>query len=162
MATITWPAGLRPALKATKSRNEIVGFRESPVTSGPSFIEPFSDDTPVFYSVSFTFTKGEARAFQSWLRINKVKTNSPFFTFPLLVEDPNVESQEARFTLNGYPQLNSETNSMFSYSAEILIRKIITEDELHDDFILELSESTGYTANQWLGNLDIVLNSPRA
>lgn len=160
MAAIDWPKGLRPALKASKSRNEIVGFRESPVTSGPSFIEPFSDDTPVFYNVQFTFTKDEARAFQSWLRIHRMKTNAPFFNFPMLIEDPNVLTQEARFTLSGYPQLNSETTYTYTYSAEILIRKIVTEDD--DDFILELSEATGYMANQWMSNLDIVLNSNRA
>ena len=162
MADIDWPKGLRPSLKATKSRNEVVGFRESPVTSGPSFIEPFSEDTPVFYNVEFLFTKSEARAFQSWLRINRMKTNAPFFNFPLTIEDPNVDGQEARFTLDGYPQLRNETNFSFGYSARILIRKIITEDEEHDDFILQLSEATGYMADSWMSDLDRVLNTPRA
>lgn len=161
MATIAWPNGLRPSLKASKSRNEVVGFRESPVTSGPSFIEPFSDDTPVFYDINFTFTKDEARAFQSWLRIHRMKTNAPFFTFPLLIEDPNVDGQEARFTRDGYPQLRTETNFSFSYSAKILIRKIVTEDEAHDDFILELSEATGFNSGAWTSTLDIVLNAER-
>jgi hypothetical protein len=161
VADINWPTGLRPSIKASKSRDEIVGFRESPVTSGPSLIEPFSDDTPVFYSVQFIFTKDEARAFQSWLRINRIKTNSPFFNFPLLIEDPNVDTQEARFTLDGYPQLVSETNSIFTYSGRILIRKIISEDEAHDGFILQLSEATGYMADPWMSDLDRVLNTPR-
>lgn len=161
MATINWPTGLRPSIKASKSRDEVVGFRESPVTSGPSFIEPFSEDTPVFYNVEFIFTKNEARAFQSWLRVNRMKTNAPFFNFPILIEDPNVDTQEARFTLDGYPQLRSETNAIFTYSARILIRKIVSEDEAHDDFILQLSELTGYMADSWMSDFDRVLNSPR-
>lgn len=161
MATIDWPTGLRPALKASKSRDEVVGFRESPVTVGPSFIEPFSDDTPVFYDIEFFFTKDEARAFQSWLRIHRIKTNSPFFNFPLAIEDPNVDTQEARFILDGYPQLKSESNYTFSYSARILIRNIVTEDEDHDDFILELSEATGFRASAWSSDFDVLLNETR-
>lgn len=161
MATINWPAGLRPSLKSSKSRDEVVGFRESPVTSGPSFVEPFSEDTPVFYNVGFTFTKDEARAFQSWLRINRIKTMSPFFNFPLVIEDPNVENQEARFTLEGFPQLTGETGFTFTYSAQLLIRNLTVEDEEHDEFILKLSEATGYRADPWLSDFDRVLNTAR-
>ncbi len=161
MATIDWPKGLRPSIKSAKSRSEVVGFRESPVTVGPSFIEPFSDDTPVFYDIQFIFTKDEARAFQSWLRIHRMKTNAPYFNFPLVIEDPNVKAQEARFILDGYPQLTSETNYTFSYSARILVRKIITEDEDNDEFIFQLSEATGYMADPWLSDFDRVMNMDR-
>ncbi len=161
MANISWPNGLRPAIKASKSRDEVEGFRESPVTSGPSFIEPFSDDTPVFYSVQFILTKGEARAFQSWLRLNRIKTLSPFFDFPLVIEDPNVATQEARFILGGYPQLTGDTGSTFTYSAQMLIRKIVSEDEPFDEFILQLGELTGYRQDVWFSDFDRVINTPR-
>ena len=161
MADINWPVGLRPSIKASKSREEVVGFRESPVTSGPSFIEPFSEDTPVFYNVEFIFNKNESRAFQSWLRVNRMKTNAPFFDFPILIEDPNTSTQEARFTLNGYPQLRSETNAIFTYSARILIRKIIAADEPNDAFILQLSELTGYMPESWMSDFDRVINTVR-
>ena len=78
-----------------------------------------------------------------------------------MIEDPNVDNQEARFTLDGYPQLTNETNYTFSYSATILIRKIVTEDEANDDYILQLSEATGYQADPWMSNLDVVLNTAR-
>lgn len=159
---IDWPMGLKPSIRATKSREETVGFREAPVTSGPSFIEPFSNDTPVFYDVQFIFEKGGARAFQSWLRINRMITNAPFFNFPIVIEDPNVETQQARFTLEGYPQLIGETGYTFTYAATLLIRNIVTEDEDYDNFILQLGEATGFMQDQFLCNLDIVLNSRRA
>lgn len=161
MADISWPTGLRPAIRASKSRDEVVGFRESPVTSGPSFIEPFSDDTPIFYNVQFIFTKGGARAFQSWLRLHRMKTLAPFFDFPLVIEDPNVATQEARFLLDGYPQLTAETGGTFTYSAQMLIRKIISEDEAHDEFILQLGELTGYRQDVWFSDFDRVINTPR-
>lgn len=160
--TIDWPSGLRPSVKASKDREETVGFRESPVTSGPSFIEPFSEDTPVFYNVQFVFTKGEARAFQSWLRAHRMKTRAPFFNFPLVIEDPNTENQQARFTLGGYPQLTGDTNATFTYSARILIRTLETDDEEHDEFILKLGESTGFIQDAFLSDLDKVLNTARS
>ncbi len=161
MATINWPTGLRPSLKASKSRDEVIGFRESPPSVGPSFVEPFSDDTPVFYDISLTFSKSEARAFQSWLRLHKMKTNAPFFNFPLVIEDPNVANQEARFLLDGYPQLTGETNYTFSYSARILIRKIVTQDEAYDEFLLQLGELTGFRTDEWTSDFDLVLNTAR-
>lgn len=160
MATINWPTNLRPALKASKSRSQTVGFRESSPTVGPSFVEPFSDDTPTIYNIQFTFTKGEAAAFQSWLRINQIRFLSPFFNFPLKIEGlTQAATQEARFTVSGYPQLTSETNAIFTYSAQILIRSLDIPDEAYDEFLLELGEATGYKQLQFMSELDFIVNT---
>ncbi len=159
-ATITWPENLRPALRASKSRQETVGFRESPVTSGPSFVEPLSEDNPEFYDVSFIFTPQEARVFQAWLRVHRMKTLAPFFMFPIVIEDPNVDNQEARFTVDGYPQLTSN-NSLFTYSARLLIRNVESLDLENDEFILKLGIATGNRPTSFSSDLDILLNGDR-
>ncbi|MDB4306026.1 hypothetical protein N9980_00505 [bacterium] len=158
MADIKWPVGLRPSLRASKSRQEVVGFRESQPTVGPSFIEPFSEDTPSFYDVEFIFTTGEARTFQAWLAFHQMKTYAPFFDFPLVIEDPNVDTQEARFLLDGYPKLTGN-NVLYKYSAKLLIRKLDRPDDANAEFILQLGESTGYKPTIFSSGLDIAINS---
>jgi len=130
MAEIKWPTGLRGPLVSGYSREEVVGFRESELASGPSFVVPFSDDTPQFHNVTYTFKEGDARRFQLWLRANKFKVFSPWFDGPCITEDRSAETQECRFTASGYPQLNSKTiGGIYLYSAQFMTRVIVNNDD---------------------------------
>lgn len=133
MADINWPTGLRGPLVANYSRNEIVGFLEPELTSGPSFVTPITDDNPQFHNVTYQFKSGDARRFQQWLRVNRFKTLSPWFNGPLITEDSSVETQECRFIADGYPQLSAKTiGGIYTYNATILTREIVTNDELYE------------------------------
>lgn len=132
MATIKWPAGLRGPLVSNFSRSETVGYIDAELSSGPSFVVPISDDNPSFHSVSYIFKSGDARIFQQWLRTNNFKIFSPWFDGPLVTEDQSVETQECRFTADGYPQLTGKTvGGLYTYSATILTREIVTNDDLY-------------------------------
>ena len=130
MADIKWPDGLRGPLVSNYSREEVVGFIESELTAGPAFITPLTDDNPSFHNVTYQLKQGDARRFQQWLRVNKIKTRSPWFDGPLITEDASVEYQECRFTAGGYPQLKSKSvGGIWTYSATLLTREIVTNDE---------------------------------
>lgn len=156
---LTWPDGLRGPLINSFNREEVVGFVESNVAAGPSFVTPISDDNPAFHNITYQFKEGDARRFQQFLRVNKVKQLSPWFNGPLITEDRSVEYQECRYTADGYPQLTGKTiGGIYTYSARVLTRDIVTNDELYPD---ELDALWGvncgdidYGANQ----LDIALN----
>ena len=159
MADITWPDGLHGPLISNFSREETVGFIESELASGPSFITPLSDDTPSFHSMTFQFKRGDARRFQQFLRVNSMKLYSPWFNMPLVTEDRSIEYQEARFTASGYPQLASVTSGgIHTYNAQVITRSIETTDE---DYPTELDAIWGVNCgNVNLGNslLDEGLN----
>lgn len=141
MGDIVWPTGLRGPLVSNYSRNELVGFLESELTSGPSFVTPVTDDNPVFHNVTYQFKSGDARRFQQFLRVNKFKVLSPWFDGPIIGEDNSVEYQECRFTASGYPQLSSKTiGGIYTYNATILTREIVTNDE---DYPTELDALWG-------------------
>lgn len=130
MADLKWPTNL-PGLQVSGfSREEVVGFRENPLASGPAFVEPFSEDTPQFHTITYLFKNGDARRFQLWLRQNKVKFMSPWFDCPLITEDGSVETQECRFTADGYPQLQGKSvGGMWTYSARVISREIVNNDD---------------------------------
>lgn len=130
MADISWVDGLRGPLVSSFSREETVGFREAPLASGPPFVVPFSEDTPQFHNVTYQFKEGDARRFQLWLRENKFKYLSPWFDGPLITEDGSIETQECRFTADGYPQLTGKSvGGLYTYSAQLITREIINNDD---------------------------------
>jgi len=139
MAVIQWPDKLRGPLVAGFSREEVVGFRENELASGPAFIEPFSEDTPSFHNITYLFNNGDARRFQIWLREHKFKFLSPFFDGPLITEDDSVDTQECRYTADGYPQFTGKTvGGLYSYSARVLTRSIVNNDDAYAESVSTL------------------------
>lgn len=153
MTDLSWPTGVPGPQISSMSRTEVVGFKESDLASGPSFVEAFSDDTPQFHSVSYIFTRGEARLFQLWLRENKVKVFSPWFVGPLSTEDSNIKTQTCRFTSDGYPQLTGQTLSgLHSYSATLLTRAIENGDDAYSEVVKSAANATD-------GNIDLTASA---
>lgn len=136
MSDIKWPDGLPGPLVESYARDEVIGFRESQVAAGPSYVEPYSDDTPIFHTVTYQFKAGDARRFQLWLRQHKFKFLSPVFDGPIVNEDNKVKFVECRYTADGYPQLLSQSLSgICVYQARMITRKIENlDDELPDIF----------------------------
>lgn len=136
MANLKWPEKLRGPMVSGYSREEVVGFRESELASGPSFIEPFSEDTPQFHNVTYQLKEGDARRFQLWLRENKVKFLSPWFDGPIITEDRSIELQTCRFTASGYPQLQGKsTGGIYTYSAQLITREIVNGDDAYAEAV---------------------------
>lgn len=136
MANITWPEKLRGPLVSGYSREEVAGFRENPLASGPAWVEPFSEDTPSFHNIQYLMRAGDARRFQIWLREHKMKTYAPWFDGPLITEDNSIDVQECRYTADGYPQLTGKTiGGLFTYSARIITRSIVNRDDLYAEAV---------------------------
>tara|TARA_R110000782_G_scaffold113250_3_gene203272 strand:+ start:2155 stop:2526 length:372 start_codon:yes stop_codon:yes gene_type:complete len=85
----------------------------------------FSDDNPTFWDITFKFTRDQARIFTIWLNQNKMRTMSPWFEFPIQIEE-GLTTQEVRFL--SYPQASGQDGNAFSYSARIIARAIASKD----------------------------------
>lgn len=159
MASVKWPNGLRGPMVNTYNREEVIGFIESPLASGPSFITPISEDTPQFHNVTYQLREGDARIFQLWLKANKFKYLSPWFDGPLITEDRSVLTQECRFTASGYPQLQGKSvGGIYTYRAQIITREIVSNDDLYSESILAMWEIGNGNVNNASSKIDEGLN----
>ena len=158
MTDITWPNKLINSLESAKRVNRGAGWTESPVASGPSFVERYSDDEPTFFDVGFTFTRNQARVFDSWLQFHNMQTEAPFFNFPVKIPDTNQAFQVVRFVDN-VPQRVSQNGDSFSYSGQIMARSISSPDLDYPEAILALFEITDNgDINQGAEFLDTAIN----
>lgn len=148
MADLKWPVNLRGPLVESYSREEIVGFRESSVAAGPSYVEPFTEDAPIFHNVTYQFHEGDARRFQLWLKENRVRFLSPVFDGPIVNEERLTSIAECRFTADGYPQLTGKTSGgVYTYSARLITRQI---DSIDIDYA-EQVESIWHVSDGYIG-----------
>lgn len=120
-----WPEMLSGCVTSSKSRNEEVGFKFSPLNSGPPFLQQFSEDLPTFWDIQFKFRQDDARVFQIWLDKNKVRTKSPWFNFPIKIEE-GLTTQNVRFIK--YPQATGQDGDIYTYSAQIMAREVPRAD----------------------------------
>lgn len=123
---LNWPNFLPSCETSTKSRNQPEGYKFSNVNSGPAFLEMVSDDNPTFWDITFKFTRDQARIFAIWLNQNNMRTMSPWFEFPIQIEE-GLTTQEVRFL--SYPQATGQDGNVFSYSAKIMSRDIVSKDK---------------------------------
>ena len=159
MADLKWPEKLRGPMASGYSREEVVGFRESPLASGPAFIEPFSEDTPQFHNVTYQLKEGDARRFQMWLRENKFKFLSPWFDGPIITEDRSIEFQTCRFTARGYPQLQGKSvGGIYTYSAQLMTREIVNGDDEYAESVKAMWFVSCGDINNGISVLDEGLN----
>lgn len=158
MATVSWPSGLKTCITEAKQRREVVGFLESPVSSGPSYVELFSDDTPTTWDITFVFNRSQAMAFQAWLRQYEIKTTAPFFdSFPIQIEEGLYE-QEFRFTSDGYPQCTGQSGNVFTYTATVLARAISNPYDGLEEYVLELSQISDFRYLWAAETIDLAVN----
>ena len=121
-----WPDILPSCETASKSRSQPDGFKFNNVNSGPPFLEMFSEDLPTFWDITFKFRRDHARIFMIWLKQNEMRTKSPWFEFPIQLEE-GLTTQEVRFL--SFPQLTGQNGDAFSYSAKIMARALTSCDE---------------------------------
>lgn len=159
MADIQWPAGLRNSIVAAKRVDRPGGFREVSVAAGPAFVEPFSDDTPTFFDVTFRFTRTEARVFDAWIFLHKHNTEAPFFDFPIVIPDSQNPEQEARF-VGRPPQRVAQAQQTYTYQGRILVRQIASIDESNAAAVIQFGEVFNYVDIDESGKLlDTAINT---
>ncbi|ECE3714687.1 hypothetical protein DAD08_18450 [Salmonella enterica] len=131
MATdIKWPLGLHTIQKSSKARNQLATFQLADPRSGPPYRKRLSDDVPVIWDVSFIFGGDDATIFWSWFEnaIDRGRTN---FILPIATEFGAVD-HEVMFLPDSLLPV-SEAGSVFTYTAQILARKLVIPDEYPDD-----------------------------
>lgn len=134
MATIDYPDTL-PDFKLGKQRQQAQTYRTSQPFAGPLFIEQITDESPVTWDVSIACrTRGEARAFQAFLR--KIKGGLEAFNKDILVEDGNNVTHEVRF-IEAPLRPQQVSDNIWIYSGVIYAVALIQPDALiNDDLII--------------------------
>lgn len=125
MAAVSYPAGLRNAIKNGKKREIGSAFRMADPVGGPAFVERFTDDQPIIWDFQLVFNNFEALVFWSWFRDPDFADKGlAEFNFPISTEEGLV-THEVRFLADGVPQLISETKNTKTYSATIRARALV-------------------------------------
>lgn len=133
---LSFPSFLRGPLQAGYSRSQGASFITSQPAAGPYFAQIETEDVPAFFSVSFIFNRVHAQAFAAWLRLNNNEIkNGAQFEIALSIED-GVVTQVASFTRDGVPQYSGENAKTVTYTAEIMVRKLLYPSEGCESLVL--------------------------
>lgn len=150
---IAYPTGLGTVL-ASKSRTQVSQFSMSDPRRGPSYVQKIGTDTPVFWDVTFRFTKSDAQRFHMWFQSPAyLDRGLNDFTMDLNTEFGPVTHTCRFLDSDLLPQ--SSDGGVYTYTATITARKLIIPDEYLDNpsLIVELDNWAEY------GNiLDQVIN----
>lgn len=149
---LTFPIFLRKPLQAGYSINQPAGYLASQPASGAYFAQIVTEDRPAYFNVQFLFTRGEAMAFQAWLRLNDFEIqNGAQFEIDLSTDD-GITTQVGSFTPTGYPQRASESGRTVSYTAEIVVPRMNIPSLGFEDLVLGAQELGGPSI------LDLIVN----
>ena len=157
MADVNYPAPLRGAIQASKSRGQRAGFRQSDAAAGPPYFEAFSDDVPTVWRFDLRFTRLQAVYFWSWLK-SEAENGRAWFNMEIATEYDSlfgIQPQEVHFTSGGFPQLVSETRDVLTYTCEVISRQISQPST--DEIIFAFFEQYG-TDQTEPNALDIAMN----
>lgn len=119
-----YPSNLIPLpLREAYNRNQETGLISSQPQSGPLLKQRLSFDNPTYYNLSWVLTQSQAAIFYGWLR-EELDDGLKTFTIPLRNE-AGVEAQaHVQFMPEGYPQLQSIADGLYSYSGQVYVRKL--------------------------------------
>lgn len=158
MADIQWPKALRNSIKSAKVWDRAGGARMNDQATGPSFVEPYSDDTPTFVTVEFRFTRDEARVFDAWVQFHKMNLLLPLFDFPIELPDTNATTQECRWESRP-AQRTGQENQVYTYQGNLLIRRVQSADLDNPEAILAIGRVSGNRdLDRNMSLIDIALN----
>lgn len=122
---LDWPDQLSSCVTASKSRSQPEGYVFNNVNSGAPWAQIVTDTLPTFWDVTFVFSRDDARLFTIWLHKNEFRYGFKWFDFPVQLEQ-GLTTQEVGFL--SYPQNSSQNGGVFTYTAKLIARDVITED----------------------------------
>lgn len=131
---LKWPLGLQTIIKSGKSRNQPSAFLMADPRSGPPYRKRLSSDIPVIWDVTFKFQGDNAIIFWSWFEtgIDRGRKN---FILPIRTEFGLVDHEVAFLPDTLLPV--SEEGNVFTYTAQIIARKLIIPPEFPPDIWAE-------------------------
>lgn len=141
---IAYPPGLRGALRS-KVRTQPAAFALHEPRRGYAYAREIGTDAPVFWDVTFRFTRPEAIVFRLWFT-QALRGGVEEFTLPLLTEFGLLE-HTCRFLPDGLMPTR-ETGGTVEYAATIMARaEVIPEAYLAAaDLIVGLPDPGSYGA----------------
>lgn len=153
---INYPLSLRTILQAGKQRTQPATFKTSDPRRGYAYYQKIGTDAPVFWSVSFCFTREEAKRFWMWFwSPDYLDRGSKSFNMPIKTEFGLV-THECRFLPDTLLPV-SETAETINYSATITARALV-----HPDGSVNLAtfyiDNPEYLQDPWPRLLDICMS----
>lgn len=139
-----------PLAQKSKTPSTDTGFRTDQPTVGAPIFQKLTDDLKTSFSLTWIFTRDQHRAFMQWMRSpNYLDNGNQWFTMPVGTGtgDTGVEVQELHFL--AWPTW-SQSGSVFTWSGDVISRKLVNSDDEFDDIIVELPPP-------WDSWLDIVV-----
>ena len=131
MSAIAYPLSLRTVLQASKSRSQVPTFSQTDPRRGRAFFQLIGTDTPVFWDVTFKFSKSERVRFWLWFTEPAyLNRGEKYFVLPIKTEFGMVE-HECHFLPESLMN-TSESGEFFTYTARITARSLITPPEFSD------------------------------
>ncbi|QIU92273.1 hypothetical protein [Yokenella regensburgei] len=150
MMAIPYPDWL-PLAQKGKTPATDTGFRTDQPTVGAPIFQKLTDDLKTTFSLTWIFkTRDQHRAFMQWVRSpNYLDNGNQWFTMPLGTGtgDTGIEIQELHFL--SWPTW-SQSGSVFTWSGDVVARKLVNSDDDYDDIIIELPPP-------WASWLDIIV-----
>jgi len=133
-----YPFELRTISSATKSRTQPAAFNVYEPRRGYGYAQATGTDTPVFWDVTFRFTRPEAVRYQIWFK-QIIANGVDEFTMPIKTEFGEI-THTCRFLPESLNDARQDGLS-WTYSAKIMARAQIVPDEFIDaqDLILALN-----------------------
>lgn len=141
--TVAYPSHLPKFLKASKSRTQPAAFRVTEPRRGYGYAQEIGTDTPVFWDVTWVFTRSQAAQFKLWFDI-QIRRGVDEFTMPIDTEFGMVE-HTCRFLSDNLLPVR-DTGSTWTYSATIMARALVIPQEYIDaaDLVVGLPDWTMY------------------
>lgn len=123
--TAAYPSHLPTFLKASKSRTQPATFRMIEPRRGYAYSQEIGTDTPVFWDVTWRFTRAQAMQFQLWFRIT-IRRGVDEFTVPIDTEFGLV-THTCRFLSDSLLPAQ-DTGEVWTYTATIMARALAIPD----------------------------------
>lgn len=145
MTAIAYPLNLLTVLQASKSRSQVPTFTQTDPRRGKAYFQEVGTDTPVFWDVTFLFNKSDRVRFWLWFNDPRyLNRGVKSFILPIKTEF-GVIDHECHFLADSLMNV-SENGEMFTYTAKITARELITPQDYTDaaDLIIGLDDWEQY------------------
>ena len=151
---VAYPLGLNTILRTSKSRSQVPVFTQTDPRRGMPFFQAVGSDAPVFWDVTFKFNKSDKVRFWLWFTEPQFLAKGlKEFVLPIKTEFGLVP-HTCRFLADSLMNV-SEEGELFTYSARIMARQLITPVDFSNaaDMIVGLEN-----LEEWANLLDITIN----
>lgn len=129
LVTVAYPSHLPTFLKASKSRTQPASFRMAEPRRGYAYTQEIGTDTPVFWDVTWRFTRSQAAQFKLWFEVS-IRRGVDEFTMPIDTEFGLIEHVCKFLPDNLLP--TQDTGSVWTYSATIMARALVIPQDYID------------------------------